>query len=173
MEHHLIAESANGHAVYINLVSSAAGSAVARNPHLLNLLQEIISQVQLTLPTIMLTCDMKRTIGYAETVLAADGDNIFYARELKATSYTRFIKNHQPAHTSKLSLRLKRTAEQRYEVTSIRLGGYIPPLPGAADASAKSLSYWKEHAIVYNGQPLIASTLTKQCPYEPAVPASA
>lgn len=166
MDQHLIGVSANGQDVYINLMQAPVSVAVSRNPHLLNLIKEIVAKSELTMRKLVLTCDLKREVGYADTVVSNDGDTIFYARELKAKAYTRFVKNRDPERTSIVSLHLDRTGPKQYTVTQVRLGAAVPPLPGSDAETAKSRAYWASHAVVYTGQPIMASTLTRDNPYD-------
>ena len=40
-----------------------------------------------------------------------------------------------------------------------------PAAPDAKGANGRSKSYWEDHAVVYNGQHIISSTITKDRPY--------
>lgn len=167
-DEHLIGESANGMAVWINLMKPPVSTTVSRNPHLLNLIKEIIARSTLDKKRLAVSCDMQRTVGYADIVASKDGDTIFYAREPKAKAYTRFVKNRHTDQTTIVSMRLELVGPDRYMVSQVQLGAASPPLPGAAGQTAQSLPYWLKHAVVYNGQALQASSLTKDCPYEGA-----
>jgi hypothetical protein len=173
-DEHQVGVSANGMAVWINLMKPPVSTVISRNPHLLNLIKEIIAQSKLEKKHLAVSCDMQRIVGYADTVVSKDGDTIFYAREPKAQAFTRFVKNRHADQTSVVSMRLEMDGPDRYKVIQVQLGAASPPLPGSAGQTAQSLPYWEKHAVVYNGQALQASSLTKECPYEGATkPASA
>lgn len=172
-EKHQVATTANGQRVFIDLMQPPTSVIIARNPHLLNLIKEILERAEVTLDSLDLTCDLKRTVGYTETVASKDEDVVFYAREAKAEAFTRFVKNRQTAPTSIVSLRLKRSGPDQYTVIRVRLGKFSPPLPGSGSENAMSQSFWAKHAVVYNGQSIMASSVTKQCPYPSAETAAA
>jgi hypothetical protein len=162
MDGHHIAVSANGKNVYINLLQPPISVAVGRNPHLLTLIKEVVTRSNFSGESIDLENDMKRTIGYMDSIATSAEDAVFYARQLKSDAYTRFVKNRKTDATSFVSIRLKQAGPDAYNITNVWLGR-IPP--GEETATPKSTEYWLEHAVVYNGQPLMASSITKDCPY--------
>jgi hypothetical protein len=167
-DEHYIGDSSNGMTVWINLMKPPVSTVISRNPHLLNLVKEIVAQSKLEKKHLAVSCDMQRIVGYADIVASKDGDTVFYAREPKAKAYTRFVKNRHADQTSIVSMRLELDGPDRYMVTQVQLGAASPPLPGSAGQTAQSLPYWEKHAVVYNGQALQASSLTKDSPYETA-----
>jgi hypothetical protein len=52
-----------------------------------------------------------------------------------------------------------------YELRNIWLGKDYPAMPGDPDATDDSKAFWDDHAVIFNGQAVIASTVTKDCPY--------
>src|SRR5437868_12598075 len=105
---HMIGASANQKQVYAFLTAQPLAGMVSRNPHLLALVKEAISSHRLTGETECLEHDMGRDIGYSELAEIKDKDVIFYAKQLKAEEFTKFVKNHRANHTSVLTIKLKR-----------------------------------------------------------------
>jgi hypothetical protein len=138
---------------------------ISTNPHLLRLAEEAIDTTCLTSPVVRLQHDMGRSIGRSELVTTTDADHIFFARQTKTAGFTRFVKNRQSVPTQYVSMLLVRDDEGDYELTNIWIGKIYPPMPDTTEAIDKSSDYWSRHAVVYNGQPIISSTLTKTCPY--------
>jgi hypothetical protein len=165
MDEHHIATSANGKNVYINLIQPPISVVVGRNPHLLTLIKEVVSHSKFTGSDVELEYDMKRTVGYTDFIETKEEDAVFYARQLKADAYTRFVKNRKTNATSIVSIRLKQVDPISYNIKNVWLGGIPVPLPGEQNATSQSQDYWLKHAVVYNGQPLMASSITKDCPY--------
>lgn len=165
MTKHPIGTSANNKAVYAYLTSGAVGSCIARNPHLLSLVQEVVKQRNLKQQVVIIEHDTGRIIGHSDRVATEEGDQIFYATAPKSVKYLRFVKNRKSEQTSLLTLKLQLDDADEYELQEVLIGQFTPPLPSEANALAWHHRYWETHAYVYNGQPLLASSITKNWPY--------
>lgn len=151
--------------VYADLTKPPLSTNISRNPHLLNLIEEAVDKLKPTGPNIQLEYDMKRNVGYTEVVETNVDDAVFYARQLKGAGYTRFVKNGKTSQSQYITIILERDETGDYEVKNVWIGTFFPAVPGEAGETAASKEFWATHAILYNGQPLIASTITKTCPY--------
>jgi hypothetical protein len=151
--------------VYADLTKPPLSTNISRNPHLLNLIEEAIENLTPAGPTMQLEYDMKRTVGYTEVVETNDTDTVFYARQLKAGGYTRFVKNGKSSQTQHITIILARDETGDYQVKNVWIGKFFPAVPGEPGETAASKDFWANHAVIHNGQPLIASTITKTCPY--------
>ncbi len=165
MDDHQVAVSANGKDVYINLMQPPTSLTISRNPNLLSLIKEIAAKSEFTKPSIDIEYDMKRTVGYADSVVTKNDDTVFYARQAKSPAFTRFVKNRKTDSTTIVSMHLEETGPKAYTIKNVWIGPMPMPFPGVDNAPAESKDYWADHAVVYNGQPLMASTVTKDCPY--------
>jgi hypothetical protein len=168
---HNVGLSVNGKQVYAYLIQPPLSQRLSRNPHLLSLIKEIVTKIELTKPNAYFEQDMGRSIGYSDIVELKAGDTVFYAREMKQENYTKFVKNRRTEATTFLTLCLKRDDDGNYEVTDVRIGKAVPPPIGDANETKQSKPFWDEHAIVYNGQAIIASTMTKDDPASTPTPA--
>lgn len=162
---HVVTQSANGKTVHACLTQGVLGQQVGRNPHLLRLAAEVLAGQTLEGAHITGEYDLGRGIGYSDILLTGDNDTIFYARLGRATDFTRFVKHRKNDQTSVLSLGLFADEEGNYELRNIWIGPKYPPTPGDEDATAESAVYWQTHAVVYNGQSVLSSTITKDWPY--------
>lgn len=162
---HVIATSANNKEVYVYLIQTPASAQISRQPHLATLIKEVVEQLHLTAPQISIEQDMGRTIGYGELLETTTKDTVFYAKQTKSGLYTRFVKNKKSKPTSFLSIVLLKDKAENYELKDVWIGKAFPPLPGDEDATSQSKAYWENHAVIYNGQPILASTQTRDCPY--------
>ena len=161
---HLIGQSRNSINVYVDLIQSAAAKHISRKPHLLALVSEAVAHVSLKEDNATIEHDMKRPIGYSFVVATTDEDKVFYAKLLRDTVYTRFVKNAKPMSTSCLTLHLKR-APHGYDLLDVLIGPATPPRPGSPDETAQSRPYWATHAVILDTQSLQSSTAVKDCPY--------
>jgi hypothetical protein len=165
MSRHFIGTTNNGKEIYANLLQRPLSAQISRNPHLLALVKEAAGSLSPAQATLIVEKDMGRTIGYSEHLVTQENDYIFYARQLKSEAFTRFVKNRKSVATSILTFRLEEDADGNYEITDVWIGKNYPPSPDESDDEALSKEYWSTHAVVFNGQPIMASTVSKECPY--------
>jgi len=165
MNKHPIATTVNNKEIYAYLTQGDLGANVARNPHLLALVKEVVTPLNLVLPAVTIEQDMGRSIGYSDKLETTEKDAIFYARQAQAAGYTRFVKHRKTDQTSFLTLKLQVDDDGSYELRDAWIGRLYPPMPNTELSTEQSKSYWSNHAVAYNGQPLLASTVTKDCPY--------
>jgi hypothetical protein len=164
MKHH-IGLSLNGIAVYIDLVFSPAAVPVARYPHLLALVKDVLQHTAIQGPKLTVERDMGHSVGYDFVVQTSDKDVIMYARQARDGIYSRFIKNGRPAPTQYVTIVLRCDEPKSYELYDVWIGRLRPPRPGSDDETAQSRPYWLTHAFVLDNQPLQARTVTKETPY--------
>ncbi|MBC7581621.1 hypothetical protein H7097_02000 [Aeromicrobium sp.] len=162
---HIIGVSANDKRVYANLMNKALASNISGNPHLLRLAEDAVTSSQLKGPVVQIEYDMGRAIGRSDIVETTDADAIFYARQTKAAGFTRFVKNRTASSTEFVTVSMARDDDDEYEITNIWIGKSFPVTPDHADATPLSTEFWATHAVLYNGQPIVSSTLTKTSPY--------
>lgn len=162
---HLIGQTRNGVDVYVQLIGSAAGEHISRQPRLLTLAKEMFANVTLRGAEINIEYDTDRPIGYDFIVETSDSDTVFYGCLLRDKVYTRFVKNAKPLPTRYLTAMLAKGSDDTYELSDIWIGRMRPPLPGSTTETIDSKSYWANHALILDNQPLQQRTLTKVCPY--------
>ena len=165
MSKHIVATSLNGKEVYAYLMQQPLSAAISRNPHLLALIKEAVSTLNLTQQDILLEQNMGRNIGYGEMIATREKDTIFYARLVREETYTKFVKNRKTEPTPFLTLNLRKDDDGNYEIKDVWIGKTFPPVPGNAAETEQSKSYWEDHAVAFNGQAIMASTITKECPF--------
>lgn len=165
MAKHVVATSLNGQEVYAFLMHPPLSSRLSRNPHLIALIKEIVPGLELTKPRMIIEKDMGRSIGYGEVVTVEEGDVVFYARQIREDVFTKFVKNRRTDPTSVLTLQLQRDDEGNYEIQDVGIGGMFPPVPGDPAETKQSKAFWEKHAVTFNGQAIVASTITKECPF--------
>lgn len=162
---HLIAISANKKQVYANLTSKPLSTNVSNNPHLLRLAEEAVASAQIKGASMQLEYVIDHAIGQSELIETNPADVIFFARTTKTSGFTRFVKNRQSVPTGSITVSLVQDEDGEYELTNIWIGTTFPPTPDDPAATPESVEFWANHAIVYNGQPLVSSSLTKTSPY--------
>jgi len=165
MYRHKITESNNGYLVYVNLVSSDAAKYLSRQPQVLNLLREAISEMDLLKDDVVIEQDMGRVIGNTDIVETSEKDTIYYAQPNKKEHFSRFAKNRYPAPCEKITIIVKKDETGDYEVTDTWIGPCIPAFPGEDDEERKSLEYWSTHALVQDAVSVKTKSITKDCPY--------
>ncbi len=162
---HFIATSKNGREVYVHLTHSVVASSISRQPRLVTLLAELLPTIDLSESMIAIEHDMGRQIGYGEIVETSPNDTVFYAMQLRSKVYTRFVKHKVTEPTQNITIRAQRDSEDNYEIVAAHIGASAPAFPDEPAATPESALYWQNHAMVYNGQPIIGGTVTKDWPY--------
>lgn len=165
MQKHIVAISSNGRRVYAPLMTPPLSLSVSRNPNLLGLVKEAISQLELSKNNRTIEHDMGRSIGYGDVLSTKESDVVFYARKLGEDTYTKFVKNRSTDATQYLTLELSQDEDGDYALRNVWIGRAYPPAPDNKAATPRSKKYWKSHAVAYNGQAVVSSTITKDCPY--------
>lgn len=153
------------HEVYVNLISSSAGTYLSRRPHIIALIKELLSSAVLKGGKVVIEKDLGRDIGTTDILTTSDNDNIYYARPLKSEVYSRFAKNRYAQPSSLLTIILVRDDEGNYEVIDTWIGANHPAFPGDKDATNRSYEYWKNHALVQDAQVIQSKSITKTWPY--------
>lgn len=162
---HLIGQTTTGIAVYVDLIESPAARHIAQQPHLLNLIAEVLQQTTLRGANPTIEHDMGRVIGYDFIIKTTNSSGVFFAQLLRDTTYTRFVKKGKPLPTQRLSMVLHKDGDGAYELYDAWIGPLSPPRPGTADETPESRAYWATHAIILSNEPLQLRTITKVCPY--------
>ena len=160
-----VGTSANGHQVYMNTISSAAGRCFSREPHLIRIAKAVVESLELAGCDVCLTRDIGRVIGNTNIVATKDSDQIFYAQQPKGNNVLRFVKKRSMEPSSELSLILQVDAEGNYEVTDAWIGPACPPFPGTNGATIASKAYWQDHALTAGSEPISLQSVTSVCPY--------
>lgn len=165
MYRYVITQSPSGYEIYVNLISSPAGRYLSRRPYVLNLLKEVLADAKPSKSRVVMEQDMGRVIGNTDIVETSDADVIYYAQPLKKRVFSRFAKNRTPSPSRKLTMLLVQDEDGNYELKDTWIGPSIPPFPGDEHETAKSKSYWENHALVQDSEALQSKTITKTCPY--------
>ncbi|MEI7632064.1 MAG: hypothetical protein WCJ60_01945 [bacterium] len=165
MYKYVITESSSGYEVYVNLITSSAGRYISRQPHVINLIKEVLDTKTLSGPRIALEHDMGRVIGNTNIVETTDKDTIYYAKAIKMSAFSRYAKNRNPGPSKVLTVILERDADGGYEVHDTWIGPYSPPFPDTENMVAKNIAYWETHAFAQDEHSIQAKTITKICPY--------
>lgn len=165
MYKHIIAETADSYSVYVDLIDSEAGHYLSRQPYIINLIKEVMVGTKLSGSRVAIERDMGRVIGNTDIIDTTDKDSIFYAQPVKKKVFSRYAKNRYPSPSNCISIILIKDVDGDYEVANTWIGPMSPPFPGDELATAKSASYWSNHALVQDAQMVQSRTITKVCPY--------
>ena len=161
-----LAVSKNNKKIYAHMVLSNVAPKLSRQPHMTGLLEKAAETLDLTQPIEHFEYDFGRQIGYDDVVATDGADQVFYACVIKTKDYVRFVKKRMTETTQLLSGTMVADDEGNYELTDIWIGAQRPALPGSEYASADSAQYWDTHAVVYNGQQLITTSVTTDSPFQ-------
>jgi hypothetical protein len=162
---HPIGYTRNKISIHVDLIHSAAANTIGRQPHLLTLLAEALPGITIRDEKHIIEYDMGRPIGYNFIAKTTPDQTVFYAKLINDNLYTRFVKHAKPLVSSYLTMQLQRDSQDSYLLQDVWIGRAMPSRPGSPNESPLSKSYWAEHALIFDSQPIQARTLTKDCPY--------
>lgn len=165
MHKYLLVESPNGYDVYVNLISSLAGTYLSRHPYVIGLMKEVLAPMKLRGATVSIEHDMGRIVGNTDIVETTDKDTIYYAMPYKKTVFFRYAKNRHPSPSKCLTIILHKDKDGNYEVSNTWVGPFVPPFPGDENATPKSMAYWETHAMAPDVHDIQSKTITRDCPY--------
>lgn len=162
---HPLGTTKNGIEVFVDLIGSPAAARIARQPNLLVLVKEVLEKTSFRDAEVSIACDMKRVIGYDFVVPTTEKDTIFYARPLRDSMFSRYVKQGKPIHSQSLVIVMRRNDKDEYELRDTWVGHISPPRPGSAGEVPESKDYWASHAIIADNQAIQLSSVTKTSPY--------
>lgn len=162
---HPIAQTGSGSQVYVDLIHSPAATHIASQPRLIELVKEVLASASIKGEQTSIEHDMGRLIGYDYVVETGDSDTIVYAKLIRSTSYSRFVKNGKPKASRYLTILLIRDDDGNYSLHDTWVGRKNPPLPGSEQETDDSKLYWSSHAFVLDAHQVQSSSITKVCPY--------
>lgn len=165
MTNQIICRTQNGKPVYLDAHSSHAATHIAEKPELLGLAKEVISSVNADEENVYIDKDFGRTVGLSDLVKTNKDDTILYAKRYNRDNFTRFVLNRDPEPTSKVTVVLRKNNIGGYDLWSVWIGAITPQFPGSEHESPGSRFFWKNHALVWNGQSVQAGTETEEWPW--------
>src|SRR3989344_3963702 len=111
------------------------------------------------------TVDLGRVIGRSNCVSTSEDDEIVFAQRVNRPGLSRFVKNREPKPTSRLTVKLHRLADGKYEVRTAYIGDAGVAEPWDEDAKADSIPFWSAHALCFGYEPVVPGTETEKCPW--------
>ena len=157
MQSSFLGKTKNNNNVYVDLKGSHAATHLADTPGLLELVKEALLTLSPTKDNVYTEVDLRRVIGTSDLVETNNDDDIFYAKRLNRTNYTRFVRGRKSVKTSVISLVLHRQ-DDGYLLYSAWIGWAAPPFPNDEKEMPESQSFWKSHALVWGQQAVQPNT---------------
>lgn len=140
---------------------------------LIKLCEKDVRVISLTKDFEIINIDFEFFVGYSKLVKVKEEDEILYAKRIGRENYTKFIKNANPTITNKVVLILKRNKKTcgEYYLVTIFPGSTNAKEPEDLNITNKkelieSLSFWKEHALIYDKDIIVKESLKNYCPYK-------
>jgi cold shock CspA family protein len=108
--------------------------------------------------------DFPEYIGQSTCVKVNDDDNIVYAKRNGRMGYTKFVRDRQPEDTNSISIILKKT-QDFYTIITAFYGKNAEVEPWDERANNNSINFWKNHALLFDSEPIDMSSVTTMCPW--------
>ena len=108
-----------------------------------------------------------RVVGESTCVATREGDVILFAQRPKRWGLTRFVANRAPEPCSSVVVILK-TADGMpgaYVLLTSFIGASAEPEPWDRAATAESLNFWANHALIWGSEIVDPLTTTMDCPW--------
>lgn len=150
--------------VYVDRHRSHAATHLADTPGLLELVKEALLTLTPNEDNTYTEVDLGRIIGTSDLVETTKDDDVFYAKRLNRTNYTRFVRGREPVKTSMVSIVLHRQ-DDGYLLYSAWVGWAAPPFPHDEEETSESRDFWKSHALVWGRQAVQQNTERDDWPW--------
>ena len=164
MQSTFLGKTKNSLDVYVDREGSHAATHLADTPELLELVKEALLTLSPDQDDVYMEVDLGRNIGTSDLVKTTMNDDVFYAKRLNRTNYTRFVRGRQPVKTSVISLVLHRQKDG-YLLYSAWVGWAAPPFPNDEKETAESRDFWRNHALVWGRQAVQLDTEISAWPW--------
>lgn len=168
---------ASGHIVYDRTVDPILG---CKSREMINLLPDIFSRTKANGEYRVVKefpYSYQMGVSYCVDTSKTDQRDIYYARILGRSGYSRFVKNRQSEPTNSLAVILHRASDGNYVLVAYYPGYVGQPEPWQYDSIKKALtddpevvnkswSFWKRHAFVESYKDIIPESKTTTCPWK-------
>lgn len=114
--------------------------------------------------TIKMRVDFKKIIGKSNCVPISEKDEIIYAERVGRYGHSKFVLNREPEPTKSATIVLKKTLNY-YKILTAYIGTPSELEPKDSRATAESIRFWENHALVFGSEPIKKATIVKECPW--------
>jgi hypothetical protein len=160
----LLCISENGVEVYYDPIGSHAATHFDDTPYLKENVIELIQKSTLANDKEHFEYDFQKVAGKSDLLVTTEKDEIFYAKRLNRDNYTRFVLNRHAEDSSFITVVMYKH-NTFYELYSAWVGQLVPSFPGAPTATLESISFWRQHALVWGTQKVQLGTETTVWPW--------
>ncbi len=165
MEKEYAGKTKNGFDVFVDMKESHASTHFAHHPKLFGFVKKTIPTIELTSDIVRIDRDMGEPVGTTDLVETNDTDEIVYALRPLRTQYSRFVKNKEPQLTNWITIDLRKSGEDKYDLYTAYVGKITPSFPGGNILPEQSSAFWSKHALVWGSQEVEPGTETTECPW--------
>ena len=160
-----LGKTKNGMDVYVDEESSHASTHFVDTPKLLDSVKRIIPTIDLVENHVRFEKDTGEEVGNSALVETYPGDDILYALRPRRTEYSRFVKNKLATSTNWITLDLRKSEENQYDLYTAFAGRLTPSFPGGDYLTEQSVEFLSKHALVWGSQEIVSGTETSECPW--------
>ena len=165
MKKRYVGKTKNGFAVYVDTEVSHAMTHFADAPQLLDVVKEVIADLEVHGRHMRFDKDMGRQVGEADIAETNEQDDVVYALRPNRKHYARFVKNKTGTPTNYVTLDLRASGKNEYNLYTAFIGRLTPSFPGGDYLPEQSGEFWSKHALIWGKQEIVPGTETKRCPW--------
>lgn len=130
------------------------------------IINEALGQIStLNLDFILTSIDLGRTLGNSICVDTSDNDKIVYAQRVNRIGLTRFVLDREPIPSTKITIILKKVANNKYVLITSFIGEPAEHEPWDKHATERSAAFWNRKALLWGTEPILQNSITTDCPW--------
>lgn len=160
-----LSTTGDGKVVHVDMESSHAATHFQSSPKLLEAVKRIIPTLNVAEDVVRVDVYVEEAVGHTDLVETDEDDEIVYALRPRRAQYSRFVKHKQSVPSSWITLDLRKTGENEYELYTAFVGRLTPSFPGGDYLPQQSREFWSHHALVWGSQDIVLGTETTECPW--------
>ncbi len=165
MKKEYLGKTKNNSKVYVDMERSHAVTHFAHQPMLRAAVEKMIPALEVNAKMVRIERNTGDEVGTTDLVETTEQDEIVYALRPLRHQYSRFVKNKKPRPTSWVTIDLRKSGEDEYDLYTAFVGRLTPSFPGGDYLPEQSRDFWSKHALVWDPTVIVSGTETTECPW--------
>ncbi|NND64908.1 MAG: hypothetical protein HKM24_02985 [Gammaproteobacteria bacterium] len=168
----LFCKTPSGLEIYYDPVDSHLATHLSDAPQLEDLVRQMFSKIDLKLKEnikhVTISYDFGKVVGKSDLVPTNDKDEIVYAIRKNRDKHSVFVKNKPPVDTTIATVVIDYLDYKKAKLFTAWVGPIAPSFPSKKMVEPDCIAFWNKHALVWDNQEVIESSVTNNCPWSDA-----